>query len=110
MPDDELRMMELSGPLAWTVYSCLILISVSLVLAVTRLVRGPSLPDRVIALDLIAYQAIALMLMYAIATDKSYFLEVGLVLGLIAFLGTVAFARYIEYISLEATVADDYTE
>jgi len=46
------------------------------------------------------------MLVYAIATDKSYFLEVSLVLALIAFLGTVAFARYVEYISLEATVAD----
>jgi multicomponent Na+:H+ antiporter subunit F len=103
-------MMELSGALAWTVYSCLVLLSVSLVLAVVRLIRGPSLPDRVIALDLISYQAIAIMLMYALATDKSYFLEVGLVLALIAFLGTVAFARYIEYISLEATVVDEYNK
>ena len=100
-------MMELSGALAWTVYICLVMLSVSLVLAVVRLIRGPSLPDRVIALDLISYQAIAIMLMYAIAAGKSYFLEVGLVLALIAFLGTVAFARYVEYISLEATVADE---
>ncbi|NBC00566.1 MAG: pesticidal protein Cry22Aa [Bacteroidetes bacterium] len=92
--------------LAWTAALCLFAISISLAMAFFRLLRGPSLPDRIVSLDLIAYQAIAVMLVYAIATDKSYFLEVSLVLALIAFLGTVAFARYVEYISLEATVAD----
>lgn len=92
-------MAEVAGPLLWVMYVCLAMLSISIVLSFIRLVKGPSLPDRVVALDLIAYQAIALMIVYAITMGQSNFLEAALVLALIAFLGTVAFARFIEYIS-----------
>jgi multicomponent Na+:H+ antiporter subunit F len=93
-------MAALSGPAAWFASVCLVAVGVSLVLTVIRLMRGPSLPDRVVSLDLVAYQAIALMLIYAILTGEPAYLDVSLVLALVAFLGTVAFARYIEYRSL----------
>jgi multicomponent Na+:H+ antiporter subunit F len=73
-----------------------LVLGAGLILALIRLVRGPSLPDRVVALDLIAYVSIGFAIVYAIASNKPDFLEVALVLGLIAFLGTVAIARFVE--------------
>lgn len=78
------------------IYGCLTALGVTIVLSFVRLILGPSLPDRIVALDLIAYQAVALMLVLAVAVDQPNFLEAALVLALIAFLGTIAFARYLE--------------
>jgi multicomponent Na+:H+ antiporter subunit F len=61
-----------------------------------RLARGPSLPDRVVALDLIAVVSAAFMCVYAVETGQAVFLDTAIVLALIVFLGTVAFAQYIE--------------
>jgi multicomponent Na+:H+ antiporter subunit F len=61
-----------------------------------RLVRGPSLPDRVVALDLLTIQGLGLLTVYAIATGRSVYLDVGIVLALVTFLATTAFAYYIE--------------
>jgi multicomponent Na+:H+ antiporter subunit F len=65
-------------------------------LAFIRLVRGPSLPDRVVALDLITIQIAGILAVDTIATGQSVFLDAAIVLALISFLGTVAFARYLE--------------
>jgi len=72
------------------------MLSVALFLALVRLARGPSLPDQVIALDLMGTIAVGIITVYAIATQQPVFLDVAIVLALIAFLGTVAFARYVE--------------
>lgn len=68
----------------------------TIVLAFIRLMRGPSLPDRVVALDLLSLVGISVTGVYAIATEQALFLDVALVLALLSFLGTVAFAFYIE--------------
>jgi multicomponent Na+:H+ antiporter subunit F len=72
------------------------LLSVAVILAFVRLVRGPSLPDRVVALDLMSALGIGIIAAYAIATEQPVFLDVASVLALITFLGTVAFAYYLE--------------
>lgn len=71
-------------------------IVLAMLLAFIRLVRGPSLPDRVVALDLITIQIAAMLAVDTIATGQSVFLDAAIVLALISFLGTVAFARYLE--------------
>lgn len=76
-----------------TVYAML---SVALLLAFAGLVRGPSLPDRVVALDLIGALVVAFICTYAIATNQRVFLDVAIVLALIAFISTIAFAQYVE--------------
>jgi len=76
-----------------TVYAML---SVALLLVFSRLVRGPSLPDRVVALDLMAALVVAFICTYAIATNQRVFLDVAIVLALIAFISTIAFAQYVE--------------
>lgn len=72
------------------------MLCVALFLAFWRLLRGPSLPDRVVALDLIALLSVGFIAIYDIVTNDTVFLDVAIVLGLVAFLGTVAFARYVE--------------
>ena len=64
--------------------------------SVIRLFRGPSLPDRVVALDLLAIQAVGMISAHAVRSNQSIYLDVALALALIAFLGTIAFAFHIE--------------
>lgn len=72
------------------------MLAAALFLAFLRLARGPSLPDRVVALDLIAVIVVGVIAAYAIDVDQRVFLDAALVVGLIGFLGTVAFASYVE--------------
>jgi len=77
----------------------LALLSLGLFLAVYRLVRGPSLPDRVVALDLIGVISLGMTVILTVTTNDRIYLDVAIVLGLVAFMGTVAFARYLERIA-----------
>jgi multicomponent Na+:H+ antiporter subunit F len=63
---------------------------------VFRLLRGPALPDRVVALDLMTTIGIGIIVLLAMATDQPELLDVAVVVALTAFLGTIAFAYYIE--------------
>lgn len=87
---------EMSILLSTVVQGVLVMLSIAMLLAFLRLVRGPRLPDRVVALDLMATLAVGIIAVYAIATAQPILLLPATVLALIAFLGTVAFARYIE--------------
>lgn len=69
---------------------------VAMILAFVRLVQGPSLPDRVVALDLLISIGVGIIAVYAIAVGQAVFLDVAVILALTSFLGTVAFAYYVE--------------
>ena len=75
---------------------CLAMLGVSLLLAFVRLVRGPSLPDRVVALDLIAVISVAIVIVLDIQSNIIVFLDAGIVVALVGFVGSIAFARYLE--------------
>jgi multicomponent Na+:H+ antiporter subunit F len=77
-------------------YIILPILSVSAVLVFIRFLLGPSLPDRVVALDLLITVGIGIISIYSIVTVQSTFLDIALILALIAFLGTVAFSYYLE--------------
>ncbi len=72
------------------------MLSIAIVLTFIRLVRGPTLPDRVVALDLLTLIGVGLAVVYAMAYDQQRLLDLAIVLALIAFPGTIAFARYLE--------------
>lgn len=72
------------------------MLGIALFMALARLVIGPSLPDRVVALDLLAALSVGIIGAYAIATNQRVFLDVAIVLALVTFLGTIAFAQYVE--------------
>ena len=69
---------------------------VTVLLAVVRLVRGPSVADRVVALDLLSAVAVGIMAAWSVAADDAVYLDVALLVALLAFLGTVAFAAHAE--------------
>lgn len=87
---------ELDPVLGVTAGAAFGLLGISLVLTFLRLLKGPTLPDRVVALDMIAYQAIGFIALYTAVTRQQSFLDAALILALIAFLATVSFARYVE--------------
>ncbi len=71
-------------------------LSLALLLAFYRMVKGPSLPDRIVALELIASIVIALFGLNAIETGMSAYLDIAIVLALTAFLVAIGFARFIQ--------------
>lgn len=73
-----------------------VMLALAVVLAFVRVLRGPSLPDRVVAFDLMSSVAVGIMAVYTLSTGETVYLDVAIVLALISFLGTVAFARYLE--------------
>ncbi len=81
------------GAIFWTV---MIVLGLSIVFSVGRLLRGPTLPDRVVALDLFGMLAVGVICVYSVITEQPALLSVGVVMGLILFLGTCAFALYME--------------
>ena len=74
----------------------LTMIPVAAALTFIRLAKGPTLPDRVIAIDLIGVLMVCLLVVNAGVTGEQAFLDVAMVIALISFVGTVAYARYIE--------------
>jgi multicomponent Na+:H+ antiporter subunit F len=72
------------------------LLITAIFLGFIRLVHGPSLADRVVALDLIAILSVGVIALYAVYQDQTVFIDVAVVLALIGFLGTIAFAYFIE--------------
>jgi len=78
------------------VYITFILMSLALVIVFVRLVKGPTLPDRVVALELIASIMVGMIGVHAIHTQISSFIDVAIVLALTAFLAAIGFARFLE--------------
>jgi multicomponent Na+:H+ antiporter subunit F len=68
----------------------------ALLIAVVRLVRGPTLPDRIVAMDLVGVLVIGLIVVLAASTDVRATLDAAIVIALIGFVGTVAYATYVE--------------
>lgn len=80
----------------WPFDPVLAVLAFAMVVIFVRLIRGPTLPDRIVALDTIAIVSIAFLVVFSIATGHAAYLDAALTLALIAFLATVAFARYAE--------------
>ncbi len=77
-------------------YFALPTISIAIFLVFLRLAKGPTIEDRIVALDLLTAIGIAFVSVYAVKADSISILDVGIILALISFLGTVAFAYYLE--------------
>jgi multicomponent Na+:H+ antiporter subunit F len=74
----------------------LLALTISLAITFVRIVRGPSLMDRVVALELTAILVAGIVAVYAIGTDDPALIDVAIALALVAFISAVAFARYAE--------------
>jgi multicomponent Na+:H+ antiporter subunit F len=72
------------------------LVGAALLLALVRLLRGPTAADRIVALDLLAALTAGAVGLQTLATGSDAYLRVATVLALVSFLGTVAFATYLD--------------
>ncbi|GIN62040.1 Na(+)/H(+) antiporter subunit F [Robertmurraya siralis] len=71
-------------------------LALSMIGLIYRVIKGPSIPDRVIALDAIGINLIAIVALTSMVLKTNAFLEVILLIGILAFIGTVAFSKYLE--------------
>lgn len=74
----------------------LFILTLSMTLVVYCLIRGPKNADRIIGLDLLSVLVVALVALLSVYTQEAVFLDVAIAYALVAFLGTVAFARFLE--------------
>ena len=73
----------------------LVAIAVSMALTLYRLIKGPDAPDRILALDTLYVNAVALLIVLGIYDNSSIYFEAALLIALMGFVATVALARYI---------------
>lgn len=74
----------------------LTLFMVAIALLLYRIIKGPTLPDRAIAIDTMGVNLISAIAIVSIVLKTKAFLEAILILGVLAFIGTIAFSKYIE--------------
>jgi multicomponent Na+:H+ antiporter subunit F len=77
-------------------YIILPLLAIAILLMFIRFIKGPSLSDRVVSLDLLLTTGIGVIAVYSVYTDQATFLDIAMIMALIAFLGTVAYSFYLE--------------
>jgi multicomponent Na+:H+ antiporter subunit F len=77
-------------------YIILPVLSFSIVLVFLRFFKGPTISDRVVAVDLLVTIGIGVIAVYSILTHQPTFLDIALILALIGFLATVAYSFYIQ--------------
>ncbi len=74
----------------------LLIFSISIAIFLYRVLIGPSIPDRIIAMDAIGVNLIAIMAILALVLRTDAFFEVILLLGILSFISTVALSKFIE--------------
>lgn len=81
--------------LHWTTLIALVLLGLALLVSVVRIVIGPTLADRVLALDLMTVVGMGFVGALAIRTGQMLYLDIAIALALLGFLATIALARYV---------------
>ncbi len=80
----------------YALIAALFLLSLSVLIAIYRLFKGPSMPDRVMALDSVGIHLISGVAILSVLLRTHAYLDIILLLGILSFIGTIAFARFIE--------------
>ena len=81
---------------SFAVFISTIFLTVSLFLGLYRLLTGPTLPDRIIVLDLFASVVMGFGLIYVVQTGKTVYLNVVVIIALLVFMSNIAFAKYLK--------------
>lgn len=74
----------------------LTVVAFSMLLSALRLIRGPSIPDRAAAFDMLMINVVGMIAIFAMIVDQAILLDTIIIVAVLGFLGTVALARYIE--------------
>ncbi|MFZ3202583.1 MAG: K+/H+ antiporter subunit F [Pseudomonas sp.] len=81
--------------LVYVIPLCLAIMGLALVLTLARLIKGPDMPDRILALDTLYINAIALLVLFGIWLGSDLYFEAALLIAVMGFIGTVAVAKYL---------------
>jgi multicomponent K+:H+ antiporter subunit F len=81
--------------LAYVIPLCLVIIGLALVLTMARLLIGPDLPDRILALDTLYINAIALLVLFGVWLGSELYFEAAVLIAVMGFIGTVAVTKYL---------------
>lgn len=81
--------------LRFAVHFSFFCLTIALFAGMYRLLMGPSLPDRIVVMDLIASLVIGLIATYIMLTGQTVYLNVAVVIALLVFMGNIAFAKYL---------------
>lgn len=82
--------------ITFALYSTIAMVTLAALLNVYRLIKGPDAPDRVLALDTLYINAIALIILLGITLGTRMYLESALLIAVMGFVGTVAMAKYLK--------------
>ncbi len=74
---------------------CFIFVGIALLLSFIRLVVGPDVPDRILALDTLYINSIALLILLGIHLDSALYFEAALLIAVMGFMGTLALSKYL---------------
>ncbi|MCS4486816.1 Na(+)/H(+) antiporter subunit F1 [Staphylococcus americanisciuri] len=74
----------------------LVIVVLSILAILVRVILGPTLPDRVVALDAIGIQLMAVIGLFSIILGTRYMIVTILLIGILAFLGTAVFAKFMD--------------
>ncbi|MET3613324.1 multicomponent Na+:H+ antiporter subunit F [Rhizobium aquaticum] len=78
-----------------SIWFALVALPIAFLMTVVRVMAGPSLPDRVVALDMLVAIAIGFLAVVALKTGFHLYIDIAMALGLVGFLATIAFARFL---------------
>lgn len=81
--------------LTYVIPLCLAIMGLALMLTLARLIKGPDMPDRILALDTLYINAIALLVLFGIWLGSDLYFEAALLIAVMGFIGTVAVAKYL---------------
>jgi len=74
----------------------IIILLISIFITLYRFLKGPTLSDRVVAFDVMGIMSVSLLVLLALYFQRSLYIDIALLIGLIGFLGAAIFGRYIE--------------
>ena len=81
--------------MATVIYLCLAILAAAAALALGRLLKGPTVLDRIIGFDLVAICIVGMMVVLSVWWNTHLFIEIMLIFSLLGFVGTVAFVCYL---------------
>ena len=77
------------------VVASMVLVGLSMLMALVRLLRGPTVPDRVLALDTLNVATIAQLILFGMHLGTALYFEVALILAMLSFVSTVVLSKYV---------------
>jgi len=79
-----------------TIFLAFILLLMAMLISLYRLISGPTVYNRIVALDLIASIVMGFILLYSVVVNKALYFDVVIIISLISFIGTVSISTYLK--------------